>query len=86
MDSLKENMTASVHILSTSNVISSKNMDNTCLAVKGLASQLLIECPECPVQKLLKAELDPMKIDALIITHRHPDHFYAMAYAAIRAG
>lgn len=69
---------ATVHILGTSNAVSSNKMDHTCLAVKGSASQLLIECPGSPVQKLLKAGFDPMKVNTLIITHRHPDHIYGL--------
>jgi ribonuclease Z len=37
-----------------------------------------VDCPGSPYQKILKAGLEPMKVSALIVTHRHADHVYGL--------
>ncbi len=67
-----------LHILGSSSAVPTKLRDCTYLAVDGENESILIDCGGSPVHKLLKHELSPMEIDAVVITHTHPDHIYGL--------
>jgi ribonuclease Z len=62
----------------TSGALASVFRDNTALAFYSPDEVVLVDCPGSPYQKILKAGLDPMKVSALIVTHRHADHVYGV--------
>jgi ribonuclease Z len=64
--------------LGTSGALPSAQRDNTALAFYSPDEVVLVDCPGSPYQKILKAELDPMKVSALIVTHCHADHTYGL--------
>lgn len=72
--------------LGTSGAIPTADRDNTALAVSSAADVVLVDCPGSPYQKLLKAGLDPMRVSALIVTHRHVDHLYGLPSLAHNLG
>jgi len=72
--------------LGTSGALPSAHLDNTALAFYSPDEVVLVDCPGSPYQKILKAGLDPMKVSALIVTHRHADHVYGLPSLAHSMG
>jgi ribonuclease Z len=70
----------------TSGAIPSAARDNTALAVYSGDEVVLVDCSGSPYQKILKAGLDPMRVSALIVTHRHVDHLYGLPSLAHNLG
>lgn len=48
---------------------------NSCVLVKTDTQSFLFDAGECCSRLLLKAGIGPDELDAVIITHLHPDHF-----------
>jgi ribonuclease Z len=72
--------------LGTSGAIPSAARDNTALAFYSPDDVVLVDCPGSPYQKILKAGLDPIRVSALIVTHRHADHLYGIPSLAHNMG
>ena len=70
----------------TSAAIPSPDRDNTALAFYSPEEIVLVDCSGSPYQKLLKAELDPVRVSSLIVTHRHVDHVYGIPSLAHNMG
>ena len=70
----------------TSGALATAHRDNTALAFSSPDEVVLVDCPGSPYQKILKAGLDPMKVSALIVTHRHADHVYGLPSLAHSMG
>lgn len=70
----------------TSGALASARRDNTALAFSSPDDVVLVDCPGSPYQKILKAGLDPMRVSALIVTHRHVDHVYGLPSLAHSMG
>jgi ribonuclease Z len=51
---------------------------NVCFAVRAEGLSLLVDASGSPVQNLKRAQLDPLGLDALVVTHAHTDHLYAV--------
>jgi len=65
---------AVVHLLGTGAAASDARRTTTMLAVEDAGSVVLIDCGGDAVQRALASGIDPDAIDALIVTHEHPDH------------
>lgn len=65
-------------MLGTGRAVPSPSQENTYFALLGQDSALLIDCSGSPLRRLRKARIDPTRIDAVIITHFHPDHVYGL--------
>lgn len=72
--------------LGTSGAVPSAARDNTALAFYSPEDVVLVDCSGSPYQKILKAGLDPMRVSALIVTHRHADHLYGIPSLAHNMG
>lgn len=70
----------------TSGAIPSPARDNTALAFYSKDEVVLVDCSGSPYQKILKAGLDPRRVSALIVTHRHVDHVYGIPSLAHNMG
>lgn len=51
---------------------------NAYLAVTRSGRYWLIDCADGPLPRLLRAGLDPLAIQGVILTHFHPDHVYGL--------
>ena len=52
--------------------------DNTYMVVEGAESSILIDCAGSPLHKLQKVGVNLDTLNALIVTHHHPDHIYGV--------
>ncbi|MBM3150409.1 MAG: ribonuclease Z, partial [Chloroflexi bacterium] len=52
--------------------------DNTYMVIEGRESSILIDCAGSPLHKLQAVGVDLNTLEALIVTHHHPDHIYGV--------
>jgi ribonuclease Z len=71
-------MMSELCFIGTGGSVATENRDNTSFVLQTRESMLLIDCPGSVVQKLKKLDFDPKRIDALLVTHIHPDHIYGL--------
>lgn len=65
-------------ILGTATALTTAQRDNTSLFLHAPSGGLLIDCPGSVFQKLLRAGDDPNRLQAVLVTHAHPDHIYGL--------
>ncbi len=65
---------ATLHLLGTGAALSDLPLTTTMLAVTNGASSLVVDCGGDLMQRLVAAGIAPETIDALVLTHEHPDH------------
>ena len=65
---------ATLHLLGTGAAVSDPHRTTTMLAFTSTGSTLVVDCGGDVVQRLLAAEIELDTVEALIITHEHPDH------------
>jgi len=65
-------------ILGTAASLSSSQRDNTSLVFESPCGLFLIDCAANPYKKLLQAGLNPSRLFAVFLTHKHPDHVYGL--------
>ena len=63
-----------LYLLGTGAAVSDPHRTTTMLAVSDGASTIAVDCGGDLVQRLLAAGLDLDTLDALVLTHEHPDH------------
>jgi ribonuclease Z len=63
-----------VHFLGTGSALTSAQRTTTMLAFEADQTYFLVDCGGDAVQRLLTAGLDPTRIEAVVLTHEHPDH------------
>src|SRR5688572_14593911 len=64
---------ATLHLLGTGAAFSDASRTTTMLAFAG-ETVIVVDCGGDVVQRLLAAQIDLERIEALILTHEHPDH------------
>jgi ribonuclease Z len=65
-------------ILGSGAALANALRDNTYMIVEGRESSALIDCAGSPLHKLQIVGVDLDTLDALIVTHHHPDHIYGV--------
>lgn len=65
-------------VLGSAAAVSSATRDNTFLAFESHKGIILLDCAGSPYQKLLRAGLNPERLQGVILTHAHPDHIYGL--------
>jgi ribonuclease Z len=65
---------AVLHLLGTGAAASDAARTTTMLGFEHEGSVVLVDCGGDLVQRALAAGIDPDRIDALVVTHEHPDH------------
>lgn len=63
-----------LHLLGTGAALSDPGRTTTMLAFEAPGSALVVDCGGDVIQRLLAAGVEPDRIDALVVTHEHPDH------------
>ncbi len=71
-------MAPSLIVLGSGTAVQTAQRDNTALAFQFDGAAVLVDCPGSPMQKLLRAGIDPMQLAAVVVTHTHPDHVYGL--------
>ena len=67
-----------ITVLGSAAAVSSATRDNTSLAFESQKDIILLDCGGSPYQKLLRAGLNPERLQGVILTHAHPDHIYGI--------
>jgi ribonuclease Z len=65
---------AKLIFLGTSNAISTGSHENTHMVLVGQQRVVLIDCPNNPIMRFQKANVDITRLSDLVLTHFHPDH------------
>ncbi|HEX6912510.1 MAG TPA: MBL fold metallo-hydrolase, partial [Longimicrobium sp.] len=63
-----------VHLLGTGAGVSGPERTTTMLAFESGGHAVVVDCGGDAIQRLMAAGVDPAGIEALIVTHEHPDH------------
>ncbi len=63
-----------VVILGTANAVPGLQHENTHFWVQSADRSVLVDCPGNPVVRLRQANIDPLALTDVILTHFHPDH------------
>lgn len=63
-----------VHLLGTGSAHAGPDRTTTMLAIEHEARVVLVDCGGDAIQRMLAGGLDPLGVDAIILTHEHPDH------------
>jgi len=62
------------YLLGTGAAVSDPHRTTTMLAVEEAGRFVLVDCGGDAFHRILAAGLDPAKLEAVILTHEHPDH------------
>ena len=62
------------HLLGTGSANAGPDRTTTMLAVEHAGRLVLVDCGGDAVQRMLACGLDPVTLDAVVLTHEHPDH------------
>ena len=73
----KERGSMKITILGFSNGLDCLDSSNTSMLVQTEQTSILIDVSSSPRQALLKAGVDSLSLNAVLITHGHIDHIYA---------
>ncbi|MDP9349072.1 MAG: MBL fold metallo-hydrolase, partial [Gemmatimonadota bacterium] len=66
--------TSTLHLLGTGAAVSDASRTTTMLAFESADSVVVVDCGGDVVQRLMAAGVDLDRIEAMIVTHEHPDH------------
>jgi ribonuclease Z len=69
---------AELIVLGSSASVPDAEHDTVGLALRGSDWAVLIECGGSPLQKLAQLEVGLEELQALILSHQHPDHLYGL--------
>ncbi|MGN1321543.1 MAG: ribonuclease Z [Methanosphaera sp.] len=64
--------------LGTASAIPTRKRNHTAIIVKISNRTILLDCGEATQKQIMKAEVSPMKIDDIYITHLHGDHILGL--------
>ena len=67
-----------VTVIGFSGGLQALDTENTSLIISDGLTSLLVDASGSPVNALLRNGYDPLTIDALVLTHAHVDHLYAL--------
>ncbi|WP_420454068.1 MBL fold metallo-hydrolase [Rubrivirga sp.] len=62
------------HLLGTGSAHAGPDRTTTMLAIEHAGHLILVDCGGDAVLRMVACGLDPLALDALVLTHEHPDH------------
>lgn len=71
-------MTQRLIVLGAGTALPDRDRDNTFLVWDAPGGGLLIDCGGRAYQQLLRADVDPLSLRGMLLTHNHPDHIYGV--------
>jgi ribonuclease Z len=67
-----------IAFLGTAGATSTSERDNTSFIMDDGKTMILVDCPGSAVHKVQKLGLKPRDLEAIVVTHIHPDHIYGL--------
>lgn len=67
-----------IGFLGTGGAMSTSERDNASFLFNNGRKIILIDCPGSALQKVQKFGLNPRDLEAIVVTHVHPDHIYGL--------
>lgn len=64
--------------LGTSSALPTKNRNHPAIALKAFGEIILLDCGESTQRQMSLAGLSPMKVNNILLTHLHGDHFLGL--------
>lgn len=64
--------------LGTSSAVHSKNRNHSGIVFKGFGEHILFDCGEATQKQMIFAQVSPMKISKIFLTHYHGDHILGL--------
>ncbi len=64
--------------LGTSSALPTKHRNHSAIALKAFGEIILLDCGEGTQRQMTQARLSPMKINKILLTHFHGDHFLGL--------
>ncbi len=68
-----------IHLLGTGASVSDTDRTTTMLAFEEAGEYFLVDCGADAARELARADLDPAQLQAIVLTHEHPDHVSGFA-------
>lgn len=67
-----------ISFLGTGGASPTRERDSTSFLLESGRAKVLVDCPGSVLQKIRKLNVDPREINAILVTHIHPDHIYGL--------
>ena len=64
--------------LGTSSALPTRDRNHSAVALKAFGEIILLDCGEGTQRQMTRARLSPMKINKILLTHFHGDHFLGL--------
>jgi ribonuclease Z len=64
--------------LGTSSALPTKHRNHSAIALKAFGEIILLDCGEGTQRQMTQAKLSPMKVNKILLTHFHGDHFLGL--------
>ncbi len=64
--------------LGTSSALPTKHRNHSAIALKAFGEIILLDCGEGTQRQMTQARLSPMKVNKILLTHFHGDHFLGL--------
>jgi len=75
---MNEGLKMVVDILGYSGSMQTQDSSNTSLLITSASTSILVDTSGSPAQALLQRNFNPDLLDAIVLTHAHVDHLYAL--------
>lgn len=74
----KDRALTEIVFLGTSGYVPTPERDNASFVLTAGETSILIDCPGSPLRKLAAAEVKPLDVGSVFVTHVHADHVYGL--------
>jgi ribonuclease BN (tRNA processing enzyme) len=74
-----------LHVLGSGDAFGSGGRFQTCLLLESARTRLLVDCGATSLVAMRRAGVDPLGIDAVVLSHLHGDHFGGLPFLILDA-